>query len=63
LRRVEENGAALRADHRSIARSVAADRSLSPAAIWLVDNFHVVDEQLKEIRNHLPPSYYRDRLS
>ena len=60
LRRVEENGAALREAHRAIARMVLADRSITPAAEWLADNFHVVDEQLREIRNHLPPSYYRD---
>ncbi|MDB5105586.1 MAG: phosphorylase [Fibrobacteres bacterium] len=60
LRRVQENGAALHAAHRGIARTVLADRSVTPAAEWLADNFHVVDEQLREIRNHLPPSYYRD---
>src|SRR5690606_19760041 len=60
LRRVEENGAALHGAHRAIARTLLADRSITPAAEWLADNFHVVDEQLREIRNHLPPSYYRD---
>ncbi|HKP97022.1 MAG TPA: glycosyl transferase, partial [Fibrobacteria bacterium] len=60
MQRVEENGAALRAAHRTIARTALADRSVTPAAEWLADNFHVVDEQLREIRNHLPPSYYRD---
>ena len=60
LRRVAENGEALHVALRAIARNIQADRSISPAAEWLIDNFHVVDEQLREIRNHLPPSYYRD---
>ncbi|MDQ3001536.1 MAG: glycosyl transferase, partial [Fibrobacterota bacterium] len=60
LGRVDENGAALRAAHRAIARTTLADRSVTPAEEWLADNFHIVDEQLREIRNHLPPSYYRD---
>ncbi|MBW8888487.1 MAG: phosphorylase [Fibrobacteres bacterium] len=60
LRQVDQNGAALRAVYNSISRMVRADRSITPAAEWLADNFHVVDEQLREIRNHLPPSYYRD---
>ncbi len=60
LRRVEENGEALREAHRIITRAILADRSVTPAAEWLADNFYVVNVQLREIRNHLPPSYYRD---
>ena len=60
LRRVEENGIALRGAHRAIARASMSGRNATPAAEWLADNFHVVDEQLREIRSHLPPSYYRD---
>ncbi|MFD3263845.1 GH36-type glycosyl hydrolase domain-containing protein [Phenylobacterium ferrooxidans] len=30
-----------------------------PAAQWLLDNFHVVEEQIREIRRDLPPGYYR----
>src|SRR6185437_12902478 len=26
---------------------------------WLLDNFHIVDEQIREIKNDLPPGYYR----
>ena len=30
-----------------------------PAAEWLVDNFHVVDEQIRQIHDDLPRGYYR----
>ena len=33
---------------------------LTPAAEWLVDNFHLVESQLHEIRENLPPSYYHE---
>ena len=36
-------------------RSVA----ITPAAEWLVDNFHIVEEQLREIQDDLPAGYYR----
>ena len=32
----------------------------SPAAEWLLDNFHIVEEQIREISEDLPPSYYRE---
>ena len=30
-----------------------------PAAEWLLDNYHLVEEQIREIRDDLPPGYYR----
>ncbi len=30
-----------------------------PAAEWLLDNYHLVESQIREIRNDLPPGYYR----
>ena len=32
---------------------------ISPAAEWLLDNYHLVEEQIREIRQDLPPSFYR----
>lgn len=44
----------------AMARAAAAEkRSLEPAAEWLVDNFYVIKEQIKEIRTGLPKSYRR----
>jgi len=30
-----------------------------PAAEWLLDNYHLVEDQVREIRDDLPPGYYR----
>ena len=35
------------------------ERVITPAAEWLVDNFHIAEEQIREIRDDLPPGYYR----
>jgi cyclic beta-1,2-glucan glucanotransferase len=57
--RVAENGRVLLASYRSIARTIQEEHSITPAAEWLVDNYHIVDEQLREIRDDLPRGYYR----
>jgi len=57
--RVLENGRVLVASYRSIALAIREEKTITPAAEWLVDNFHIVDEQLREIIDDLPPGYYR----
>jgi cyclic beta-1,2-glucan synthetase len=57
--RIAENGRILLESYRLLARAIKDERSITPAAEWLVDNFHIVDEQLREIRDDLPPDYYR----
>lgn len=59
LRRVRRNGRALVAAYRDIVEAVRAKREITPGEEWLLDNFFVVDEQLREVRDHLPGSYYR----
>ena len=59
LPRVRENARVLLAGYRNIAETVLANQEITPAAEWILDNFHVVDEQLRGIRDHLPRSYYR----
>jgi len=60
LPRVLENGQVLLNAYRTIARAIHEERTIIPAAEWLVDNFHIVDEQLREIHDDLPPGYYRE---
>ncbi len=60
LPRVDHNGRVLRESYRVIANAIREERAITPAAEWLVDNFHVVDEQLREIRADLPPGFYRE---
>jgi cyclic beta-1,2-glucan synthetase len=57
--RLRNNEKALLAAYRSIARAVDEGRAITPAAEWVLDNFHVVEEQIREIREDLPPGFYR----
>ncbi|MDO8485187.1 MAG: hypothetical protein Q7S35_09605, partial [Candidatus Limnocylindrales bacterium] len=58
-RRVADNGRVLLQTYRMLAQAIKDERSITPAAEWLVDNFHIVEEQLREIRDDLPLDYYR----
>ena len=58
LPRFAENGRRVIDSYRTLAQAALRGQALSPAAEWLVDNFHVVEEQLRQIRQDLPPSYY-----
>jgi cyclic beta-1,2-glucan synthetase len=59
LPRVLENGRLLLEYYRATAKAISGEHPITPAAEWLVDNFYVVEEQLREIRDDLPPGYYR----
>jgi cyclic beta-1,2-glucan synthetase len=56
--RALENGRVLLDSYRSIARVIQEGQTITPAAEWLVDNFHIVEEQLREIQDDLPAGYY-----
>ncbi len=60
LPRVLGNGRVLLDSYRAIAQAIREERAITPAAEWLVDNFYIVEEQLREIDDDLPPGYYRD---
>ena len=59
LPRVRNNAQALLAAYRNIAETVREKGEITPAAEWLLDNFYLVEEQIRGIRDHLPGSYYR----
>jgi len=44
--------------YRATAHSVQVGHWISPAAEWLIDNFHVVREQLRESREDLPRKFW-----
>jgi cyclic beta-1,2-glucan synthetase len=60
LPRLEDNGRELVAAYRTLVEAVRQGDSISPAAEWLLDNFHIVEEQLREIREDLPKGYYNE---
>ena len=57
--RLRDNERVLLAAYRSIAAAVDAGRTITPAAEWLLDNFHLVEKQVREVRTDLPAGYYR----
>ena len=58
-KRLNDNARVLTESHRAVVRASSAHQSITPAAEWLRDNFHVVDEQIREIKGDLPPGFYR----
>jgi cyclic beta-1,2-glucan synthetase len=60
LSRLEENEQVLIDAYNSLADAIRRERTISPAAEWLVDNFHIVEEQLREIREDLPKGFYAE---
>ena len=58
-RRLVDNETVLVAAYRDIAQAVDVGEAITPAAEWLIDNFHVVEAQIRDIRADLPPGFYR----
>jgi cyclic beta-1,2-glucan synthetase len=57
--RLDQNAAVLLAAYRASAEEVENGGDVVPAAEWLLDNYHLVEEQIREIRQDLPSGYYR----
>jgi cyclic beta-1,2-glucan synthetase len=56
---LQQNAILLSRGYKTLMQVVDAGRPLTPAAEWLVDNYHVVLAQVREIGDDLPPGYYR----
>src|SRR5438445_7105805 len=57
--RLRDNESVLLDAYRAIASAVGEGRAITPAAEWLLDNYHLVEGQIREIRDDLPSGYYR----
>jgi cyclic beta-1,2-glucan synthetase len=57
--RLRDNEKSLLSAYRSIAKAVDEGRGITPAAEWVLDNYHVIEEQIREIREDLPAGFYR----
>ena len=57
--RVQDNATVLLSAYRFSARALQAGQQITPAAEWLLDNFHIVEQQLRQVAVDLPPGYYR----
>jgi cyclic beta-1,2-glucan synthetase len=57
--RLQSNVRTLREAYDYILLEAHEGGDVSPAAQWLLDNFHLIEAQLQEIHEGLPPRYYR----
>ncbi|RYZ77113.1 MAG: hypothetical protein EOP05_02940, partial [Proteobacteria bacterium] len=60
LRRVKDNARVLEHAYLDILKAAENKVAITPAAEWMIDNFHIVRSQLRNIHDHLPPAYYRE---
>jgi cyclic beta-1,2-glucan synthetase len=60
LEEVERAARALGEAYRVLLAAAETGRDLVPAEEWLVDNFHVVEDQIREVREDLSPGYYAE---
>ena len=59
LRRLAANESALVAACARLTAAVSANHRISPAGDWLLDNFHLIEEQISMAKRHLPRGYSR----
>ncbi len=60
LTRLAENEALLVAVRVLLTEAVNTDRRITPAGEWLLDNFYLIEEQIRTARRHLPAGYSRE---
>jgi cyclic beta-1,2-glucan synthetase len=60
IARLNENEGTLVQTYELVTEAAKRKRRNSPAAEWLLDNFYLIEEQIRMARRHLPPSYSRE---
>ena len=60
LARLAENESLLLEVHNLLTEHVKADRRITPAGEWLLDNFYLIEEQIRTAKRHLPKGYSRE---
>ena len=57
--RFDDNARVLRAAYRTLADDVRTGQFVTAAAEWLLDNFHLITSEIRDIHQNLPGTYYR----
>ncbi len=60
LPRLDDNERALAESYALVAEAVSRGRQITPAAEWFLDNYHLIQEQIRLARRHLPRNYSRE---
>jgi len=58
--RLRSNRRAIQRSCRALAADAHRGQPISPAAEWLLDNFALVDEQIRQLQGDLGPGFYRE---
>ena len=59
LRRLKANRRALNSIYVALAEDARSGEPASPAAEWLLDNFHIISAAARDVVNDLPPSFFK----
>jgi cyclic beta-1,2-glucan synthetase len=59
LHRLDDQETLLQEAYGYFAKAAEAQRPLAYAGEWLLDNYHVVQQSLRQVRDDMPGSYYR----
>ncbi|MGC8492317.1 MAG: GH36-type glycosyl hydrolase domain-containing protein [Syntrophobacteraceae bacterium] len=59
LKRLADNESVLLSVHSLLTEAVKSERRITPAGEWLLDNFYLIEEQIRTARRHLPKGYSR----
>ena len=60
LTRLAENEGVLIGARNLLTEAVTANRVIAPAGEWLLDNFYLIEEQIRTAQRHLPKGYSRE---
>ena len=58
--RFDDNARVLREAYLTMADDVHRGEFVTPAAEWLLDNYHLVASEIRDVRQNLPRDYYRE---
>ena len=60
LARLDGNERILTGTRSLLSEAITTDRRITPAGEWLLDNFYLIEEQIRMARRHLPKGYSRE---
>jgi len=60
LTRLAENEGVLLGVRSLVSDAVQANRRITPAGEWLLDNFYLIEEQIRTAKRHLPKGYSQE---
>lgn len=59
IKRLKDNEIVLFEVRRKLTKAVLKNRRITPAEEWFLDNFYLIEEQIRTVRRHFPKAYSR----